>query len=232
MKKSWIVSFSLVALVLVSGVTAWLYVQVQLKMTPILVAKTELSARHRIEADDVEWLSVPTQFIRDDMILSLEEVEGRYVVMDGFIPKGSMIYRSVVEVLDETIDRPSLLLKENQALYTLDASLISSAGNTLVVHQKVDLYGTVKLNKQVIVDPLLTQVRIVGLKDKNGEDLKDKDRALPKVILLAVDKEAISLLAKLDALGTITLTPTQQASEQAESQIIMDTALWNLLYVQ
>lgn len=232
MKKSLILSLVAVACGFLSLAVGWIYIQTQLKMTPVLVAKANLEARHLISEEDFEWIQVPKEYVSLDIDVNEEDILNQYVVIDGFIPKGSFFFKSMTETLDESIDMPSLLLRDDQAIYALDASLISTSGNTLVVGQKIDVYGTIKVNKEIIVDPLLTQVRVVGLKDKNGNDVVENANTLPKVLLLAIDRLAIPLMAKLDALGSITLTPTSYQLNEEESLVITDTALWNVLYVQ
>lgn len=229
------IGFYIIGVVLVLSLSvglSWVYVQSQLKLTTLYVASHSLEARIQLEESDLKAIQIPKNYVLDGVILNKEDILDHYVSIQGIIPKGSFFYEGMLDSIESAKDAPSLRLYENQAIYALDVSLTTTAGNTLRVNQKVDIYGTVKSNKTILADRLLAHVRIVGLKDKNGEDITDKSTSLPKVLLLAVYRDYIPWLAKLEALGSLSLSPTAYPSSEEECVAETQTELWNLLYVQ
>lgn len=231
-QKKVIFALSFLLLVLVSLGLGFIYIKTQLDLVFVSVASHDLKARTLITEEDLKTIEVPRVYLTEQVLLDADQIIGKYVVLDGFIPDGSLIYQQMTENLSDAIDSPSLLLKENQAVYTLDMNLVSSAGNTLKIGQRIDLYGTLKENRNTLVDLLLSQVRIVGLKDKNGIDVDGNSKLLPKVMLLALDRIAVPYLTKLNALGEITISPTSYELNEDECLLHTDTALWDHLYVQ
>lgn len=207
-----------------------LYIHNQLELVEVYVAKDDLSARSLIQEDQVRKIKVPKAYLSDDAVLSKEELIGKYVKIYASIPKGSLVYQSTIESLDESIDQPSLLLKENQAVYAIDVSLTSTSGNTLQIGSKVDLYGTLKIGRETKVDLLFKQVRVISVKDKNGNEVDRKNNQMPKLLLLAFDQAEIPLITKLIAMGELTITPTAEFIGEDECVLNEKSILLDILY--
>lgn len=228
-RKSLIILGSSLSFAFLCFALSFIYIQTQLKLVDVVVSTHHLKAREIIEENDVKIVQMPKQYVSTFVVNDIKEVIGKIVVIDGFIPSSTMIHTTMIEPLDDTIDQPSLLLKENQALFALDASLISTAGNSYVVNQKVDIYGAIKLRDKVVVDRLISSVRIVGIKDKNGNDVDKNNDNLPKVILLALERSGIPVLTKLQAMGEISLSANSYLLDEGESVIHIESTLWSLL---
>lgn len=209
-----------------------LVIRSKLALTTVIVAAHDLSARTKLTEGDFRRIEVPEAFLDGSIIRDADALIGDYVSLRGFIPQGSLIYHSMVETLEEAVDEPTLLLKAGQAVYALDVNLGSTAGNTLLKGQKIDLYGTVKINRETFVDILLKQVRVVGLKDKNGEEVTHTGNQIPKILLLAVEQTYVPVLTKLLAIGDVTLTPTAYTLQESECVPNTESTLWSLLDVQ
>ena len=132
--------------------------------------------------------------------------------------------------MDASIDQPSLLLKNNQAVYAIDVSLTSTSGNTLQIGSKVDIYGTLKIGRETKVDLLFKQVRVISVKDKNGNEVDRKNNQMPKLLLVAFDQGEIPLITKLIAMGEITITPTAEFFSEDECVLNEQSLLLDILY--
>lgn len=228
-KKSLIILSSSLVFAFLCFALSYIYIQTQLELVDVVVSTHHLKARQIIKEEDVKLIQMPSHYVSSFNLFEIDDVIGKYVVIDGFIPSNSMIHTSTIEDLDESIDQPSLLLKEDQALYALDASLLTTAGNSYVIQQKVDIYGAIKLRDNTVVDRFISSVRIVGLKDKNGEDVNTQNDNLPKVILLAVNRNILPLLTKLEAMGDISLSASSYLVNEEESFVHESTELWLVL---
>lgn len=228
-KKSLILLSGALVFAFLCFALSFIYIQTQLELVDVVVSTHHLNARQVIAENDVKIIQMPKHYVSSFIQQDIDDVIGKIVVIDGFIPSSTLIHSSMIEDLDETIDQPSLLLKEEQALFALDATLISTAGNSYVLQQKVDIYGAIKLRDHTVVDRLVSSVRIVGLKDKNGDDVDKTNDNLPKVILLAVTRDLLPALTKLEAIGEISLSASSYLFSEEESLVNVDTELWSTL---
>lgn len=211
---------------------AFLYVKAQLDTTAVFVASNRIEARHKMTEEDLKQVEISSHLLTESMILNMEDVVGKYMVIDGFASSGAILFDEMFESIDESLDAPTLRLKEGQAIYALDVSLKMSAGNSYVVNQKVDLYGTIDTREYTLSDRLISSVRIVGLKDKNGLDVETNTKSIPKIMLLAIDQSQISTLAKLEVLGEINIASIAYSSDSTESLANVESELWRKLNAQ
>ena len=207
-----------------------LYIHNQLELVEVYVAKEVLPARSLLNEESLRKIKVPKAYLSEDALLEKDLIVGKYVKIYASIPKGSLVYGSTIESIEESIDQPSLLLKANQAVYAIDVSLSSTSGNTLQIGSKVDIYGTLKVGRETKVDLLFKQVRVISVKDKNGNEVDRKSNQLPKLLLVAFDQEEIPLITKLIAMGEITITPTAEYFSEDECVLNQDSILLEILY--
>jgi Flp pilus assembly protein CpaB len=224
---------------LMSGMTllasfgvSFLYVRSQLDLVEVIVAKQDITPRTKITESDLIKVEVPKALVSAEHYITSKEVVNLYVKIQHSIPKGSLIYHNSVETLDESIDTPSLLLREHQALMSLNVDIIKTAGKTIQAGQKIDIYGALKLNREIFVDRLFMNVRVLGVLDKNGEALTNNPKQVPKIMLVAIHQDYVSILTKLIAMGELTITTTAGYDHESECVLNEDSPLLEFLYVQ
>lgn len=206
-----------------------IYIDNQLELIDVPVAAQDLSPRTLITKDHIALIKMPKAYVPASIVVDPQQLIGQYTLINTMIPKGNFVTASTVETIKEAKDYPSLLLNEGQVVYALDVDLKSTSGNTLQPFQKIDLYVTLDHNKTTIVDQLISHVRILSLKDKNGKDI-EKASDLPKLMLVAIDQRLVSLLTKAIELGELIITPSAQDDQALESALIQNTALLKVLY--
>ncbi len=214
-----------IVLLFIAGVE--LSVRARLDLVEVVVANEVLSPRTKLSDSNLSYLKVPKQFTNEHTIYDKAEVINSYTTITDTIYPNQVIDKRKVEQISNMVDAPSLLLKANQATFALEADILSSLGNTLLVNQYVDLYGVLIDREQQVVAKLLERVRIIGIKDSKGLDVDSIDNKLPKVIILAIDKAYIPELTMLNELGRIDLSATT-SSEEHEC-IKVENELWNQL---
>ena len=114
-------------------------------------------------------------------------------------------------------------------VYALDVDLKMTSGNTLQPFQKIDLYVSILHNRLTVVDRLISNVRILSLKDKNGKEL-EKATDIPKLMLVALDQDQVSILTKAIELGDLIITPGSNQNLGSESILVENTALMKVLH--
>lgn len=221
----------IICICLISYGISIIYINHELELVEVYVANDNLVARTQIDQDSIKLIKIPKAYLSDQVVLKKNDIVGKYVKLNTSIPEGSLVYESSIEQLDDTIDKPALLLKVNQAVFALDVNMSSTAGNTIQAGSKIDIYGTIKNNRETIVDLLFKQVRVLSIKDKNGNEVDNKTNQVPKIMLIAVDQEEIPILAKVIAVGDITITPTSEFFSEEEC-ILYDSILLGYLYAQ
>lgn len=220
-----------ICICLISYGISIIYINHELELVEVYVANDNLVARTQIDQDSIKLIKIPKAYLSDQVVLKKNDIVGKYVKLNTSIPEGSLVYESSIERLDDTIDKPALLLKVNQAVFALDVNMSSTAGNTIQAGSKIDIYGTIKNNRETIVDLLFKQVRVLSIKDKNGNEVDIKTNQVPKIMLIAVDQEEIPILTKVIAVGDITITPTSEFFSEDEC-ILYDSILLGYLYAQ
>lgn len=232
-KKEKLVGISLfLCLSLLSFGISVLYINHELELVEVYVAKENLSARVLIEDKFIQLIKVPKAYLSDQVVLKKNDLVGKYVKLNTSIPKGSLVYSSSIESIDDAIDKPALLLNTNQAVFAIDVNISSTAGNSIQKGSKIDLYGTIKISRETIVDLLFKQVRVLSIKDKNGNEVDPKTNQVPKIMLIAVDQDEIPILTKVIAIGDITITPTSEFFSDEECILYESSSLLGYLYAQ
>ena len=206
-----------------------IYIDSRLDLIEIPVTSQDLAPRTLITKEHIAMVKMPKAYVPPSIVLDPQQLIGQYTLINAMIPKNSFISVSIVETIKEAKDYPNLLLKEGQVVYALDVDLKSTSGNTLQPLQKVDLYVTMDHNRTTVVDQLISNVRILSLKDKNGKDI-EKPTELPKLMLVALDQSLVSLLTKAIELGDLIITPSTQDEQKPESALIPNTTLLKVLY--
>lgn len=207
-----------------------LYVNHELELIEVYVAKDDLSARTLMDESVIRLVKVPKAYLSNTVVIKKEDIVGKYIKLNTSIPKGSLVYQSSIEKIDDAIDEPSLLLNVNQAVFAIDVNISSTAGNTLQKGSKVDIYASIKNNRDTIVDLLFKQVRVLSIKDKNGNEINNDSNQIPKIMLIAMDQSEIPLLTKVIAMGDITLTPTAEFFSDEECILYESSIILGYLY--
>lgn len=231
-KNRLIIAGLVICIALVAFGVSVLYIKHELELVEIYVAKDDLSARTLLDDSQIHIIKVPKAYLSENVVIKKNEIIGKYVKLNASIPKGSLIYQSSIESIDSAIDEPALLLNVNQAVFAIDVNISSTSGNTLKKGSKVDLYATIKNNRETIVDLLFKQVRVLSIKDKNGNEVNNETNQIPKIMLVAIDQIEIPILTKVIAIGDITITPTSEFFSEEECVLYELSSILGYLYAQ
>lgn len=166
----------------------------------------ELKQRHRILEEDLDQFKVSKHLIDESMILDKEELIGRYVSLNHTLYPRTAISSHMLDDLDQVHDKPLLLLKDKQSLFSMKADQVTSAGGALSSGHVIDLNLVVNAyREEPIAERLFSNVRVVGVKDRKGQETQDSGEAA-SVILLAIDSETLPYLLKAQSIGTLVLS--------------------------
>lgn len=213
--------FSLIAIVIINFLVFNIALKKEVNLIEIPVAKETIHPRMKLTDEDIVYLEVPSVFISDDMLTKKEDIIDMYSDIRTTIPKNSPFYKEVLFEEKELPDYPSILLKEDQVVYNMNSDLVKLSGNSIVVGQKVDIYTTYTIrNEKPIVDLLVSDVRVVGVKDKKGLDVSHPESThIPYIVLLALDNDIMSLVRSCDEISKMELYAHSKVSDGDEESI-------------
>ena len=229
-KSRFIIVGIILCIALVSFGVSILYVNHELELVEVYVAKENLSARTLLNDSVIKMIKVPKAYLSDTVFLKKEDIVGKYIKLNSSIPKGSLFYRFNIEKIEDAIDEPALLLNVNQAVFAIDVNISSTSGNTLQKGSKIDIYAIIKSNRDTVVDLLFKQVRVLSIKDKNGNEVNNETNQIPKIMLVAIDQNEIPILTKVIAMGDITITPTSEFFSDEECILYEESIVLGYLY--
>ncbi len=193
----------------------------KLDMVETYVASHDILPRSCIEEEDIQVVKIPNIYLQDNAFDKKTDIIGKYTDIQGMIPKGSLFYKSMLKQQEELSDYPSTKLLEGQMAYSLAASIIDLAGNTIVEDQRVDVYVTLNGNNNIpVVDKLISNARVLSIHDSKGYNITHpKSTKIPSVIILAIDEKSVEFLAKAEKIGTVKLLASSESYSQQEAML-------------
>lgn len=236
MKKKILFGFAVVLIVCV-GVYVLPYwvereVSKRLNLIEVVVARKDLSPRTVIDESHLDTIWIPLSYVDQNAYILKNEVLGMISNSKGYIPQGSLFYKSALSNADETNDAVLFDLKDGQVLLAVETNLVKLAANALMPNQTIDIYVALEdRERQHVFSELIRGVRILGVKDHMGLNLDDsKSTGSPHVLQLAVSKEALPILLKAIDTGEISYYAANDAySRSYECEIVWDSEAMSLL---
>ena len=224
----------LVVCALVYGVPYWLEMEVskRLDLVEVVIAKEDILPRTVIKESHLDTLWIPSAYVDDKAYVSEHEVIGKLSHFNGYIPAGSLFYRSALVESDDVSDGVLFELKEGQVLFAVETSLVQLAANALIENQVIDIYVTLEdRERNHVFSELLRGVRILGIKDHLGLDLDHPNSSgAPHILQLAISKESLPVLQKAIDMGQISYYATHDAYLRSdECEIVWDSEAMHLL---
>lgn len=178
-------------------------VRQRMDLIEVVVVNKTCQQRYKLEEQDLTTLKTSRHLVPEDALVSKEALVGQYVKMEHTLLKNQIVRQDNVEILDEAIDAPQLLLYEDQRVYALKKDVVGTAGASLQRGSYVDV--ALQLKKEGEYGVIIENVRVVGVRDRQGTDLKEG--GIPHVILLAINSQDINTLLKAEEEGKVVLLP-------------------------
>ena len=185
----------------------------RLKYVEVVGVKEILPPRSKINEEDLLVVKLPRIFVDDNTIKDKEDLVGQFVKLNHHLYPNKTILKDEVETLDLASDEALLGLGIKEKLFPMKAGPLESLGNMLRSGHKVDVYlrYSKSFNDKATVQ-LASSIRVLGLKDRNGEDIS-KSNTSPHTILLAVDEDEIEMFVRAQGEGELILTGTSSTDE-------------------
>ena len=178
-----------------------------------------------IDINKVEKRKIPIWLYQETMVSSKQALLKKYVKSNTTLYPNMIIDEAMLMSEQERDNFSKYRLDEHEVIFSLGSDRLKNLQGLLMIDQYVDLYVSLAVRNQApIVDWLMKNVKIIGLKNKQGKEVNGIDDELVYLVNLAVDKKYLTYLIKADKLGEIQLyvanDPAGEPLFNHESQLI------------
>ena len=189
----------------------------------VLVAKEVIYPRTKITESNTTTVEIPKIYVGGDTLTAKEEILGKYTQIYATVPKDSVFYAIQLEKPENLSDYPSLLLNKDQVSYPIYGETVKNTAGSLVAGQKVDIYVTLNFKDQPpLTGVLIKAVRIIALRDRNGQDLDPAKNKPVYMVSIAVAEDLVKYLKATAKLGTIDIYPVNTNYQDNQESIFQD----------
>lgn len=210
-------------------IALYFYLDYRLGMKEVAIAKYSLKNRTLISEDEIEFVKVPEAYLNEEVLVSKEDIVGKYVKINTLVPKGSFFYKGALDNYENIKDKLGNELLEDEVNFDISANNIKVNQAYLTKGMYVDIYLTINTDK-VFSDLLINNVRIIGLYDNNHHEIKDYDiDSYLQDISLAVNKEALPYLNKAEVIGELSIVVSNDSYKNVVSKLNKDSAIFTYL---
>ena len=226
-KKKKIIIVLSVFVLFVGGVL--LYCRRELELVKVPVASYSLGKRALVDETTYKLISVPKRYLNSDVVLDSEELNNKCVRIDGFVPKGSFFYKSVLDDIGSIDDKLTYDLRDDEVAFDININDLKVNQAYLKEGMYVDIYLTISKDR-VLSDLLINNVRIIGLYDLNHKKILDFDNnAVLQNITLALPNDAVSYVNKALAIGTLNAVIGKDCYQDVGSSLNVESVVFNYL---
>jgi Flp pilus assembly protein CpaB len=197
------------------------YYEEVLNYIEVPILNKDLSQRDIISKNDIDVIRLPSEFINEDIILKQDLLIDQYVKLGNNINSSTLISKKQLENTEKMNDYGSTLLNKNQSLFSVTTNLSKTSGNNLNESMNVDIYLTIKEDNNFLCDKVLENVRIVAIKDSDGNDIdSDSLNLIPYIIVMAINEDYIPIMNIALKVGELDLYINNDCYQYQEESIL------------
>ena len=177
----------------------------ELDYQDILIANQDISPKSMLNESMFDVVSIPNNQYRINYLTSYVDIKDQVSNIDSKITKGSFVSTNQISSIESLKDSSHLLLSNNETLFPLAIDHLEATGLSLSTGYKVDIYIIYKpYNKDIIVDKLLSNIKVLSIKDHNGLDTSSLESdQIPFLINLAIPNDYLNMIIKAQQIAKI-----------------------------
>lgn len=161
------------------------------------VAAKRLDGRVEITKEDIKTVKVARSLLSNNVITNVQNIEGKFVDYNTFIPKDGLFYSSAVVEWSEMPDSTWSDIEEGKTIIYLDIEEGNSYGNSIYPGDRIDLYirAEDQSNQKLVYGKFIESIKVLAVKDTDGNHIFEKKPATsrPAQLIFQVDEEMFLL---------------------------------------
>ena len=199
---------TIIGVILVLFLLYWGYSsQVSNSVQPVQVpvAARTIQPRTQITEDMISTIEISQIAVAENVYTDSNRVVGLYSNVNTLIPIGSMFYQEALIEKDQLPDSAFFEIGEDEIPYLFSVDMETTFGNSIFPNSKIDIYmKAVDEDNKVMVGRLLEDVKVIAVKDNNGNDVFEttEDQREPAYLVFGLPDEIHILLRKAKYIST------------------------------
>lgn len=190
--KSIVTLISLVACIIILFIAYRYRVNSAINAVSVPIASRDLASREEITEDSFTTVKVAQSMLTSNVILNKNDLIGKYVNYNTFIPEGGMFFKSSVVTWDQMPDSAWSGIGEGYTVFSLSVDSSSTYGNSIYPKDKIDLFYQNTINGKIFIGPLVSGIEVLAVKDSSGRHIfkKSAEQSNARQLIFAVsDKD-------------------------------------------
>lgn len=183
----------------------------EIQAVSVPYAKKKIDARTEITEDLVGTVKVASSMITSSVIKNKENVIGKYVNYNTFIPAGSLFYQENVVTWDHMPDSAWKDVPDGETIVSLPVNIDTTRGNTIFPGDTIDLYYEDNYQGKYLNALLIKGIKVLAVKDQNGNHIfkRSAEQQNASALIFSVNEELHLLFRQAQATGG-TIIPVQR----------------------
>ena len=172
-------------------------VEKEINAISVPYAIRDIPARSEITEDMVGTVKVASSMVTTTVIRNKNEVLGKYVNYNTYIPAGSLFYSDVVVNWEDMPDSAWKNIYTGNTIFSLPVGITSTYGNSIFPGDKIDLYYQTSDNGKYVIGKLIEGIEVLAVKDSAGNHIfKKSDKQQNATALIFSVPEDMHLLLR------------------------------------
>lgn len=220
--KSIVTLISLIACIIILFFAYRYRVNTAINAVNVPIATRRINAREEITEELFTTVKVASSMITGNVILNKNDLLGKYINYNTFVPEGGMFYRSAVVDWNQMPDSAWADIQEGYTIFSLKVTSTSTFGNSIYPGDKIDLYYQNVLNGKIFLGPLIEGIEVLAVKDENGSHIfkKSSEQKNAAALIFAVPDDMFSIIKRAYYISGGTILPVpRNATYNAETTL-------------
>ena len=179
----------------------------------IPIAAERIESRTLLEESLIKTKKFASAMLTSNVIRSQEQLIGKYVNYNTFIPEGSFFYSNAVVEWNTMPDSTWSEIETGNAIVSLIVNS-KSTFNSIYPGDKIDLYYQTRDNGKLVFGKFIEGIKVLAVKDSSGNHIfkKTADQKEASALIFSVSEDYHLLLRKAQYLGEGVITPVPRNS--------------------
>ena len=193
---------TIIGVVIVLALLYWEYnskITKAVNPTRVPVAASDLLPQQEITSSDLNWIDVPSVSKDANALTNSSSIVGKYVGVNSMIPKGSMFYKTALVDKEDLPGNWLTELKEDEIPAYIKVDMVTTYSNAIEPGDYVDVWMKAEDEEGLVMfGKLIENIKIVAVKDSNGQDVfkSSNEVGTPAYLYYGLESDYFVMLVK------------------------------------